>query len=40
MDIVVFLALVALVVLVAWLDAALGMTAASVSALVVIRWPE
>jgi hypothetical protein len=40
MDIVVFLALLALVLLTAWVDTGLGMTAASVGALVVVRWPE
>jgi hypothetical protein len=40
MDIIVFLALVALVVLAAWVDTGLAMTAASVGALVVDRWPE
>jgi hypothetical protein len=40
MDVVAFVALLALVLLVASLDVGLGMTAASVGALVVERWPE
>jgi hypothetical protein len=40
MDVVAFLALLALVLLAASLDTGLGMTAASVGALVVVRWPE
>jgi hypothetical protein len=40
MDVVAFLALLALAFLAAWVDVGLGMTAASVGALVVDRWPE
>jgi hypothetical protein len=39
-DVVAFLALVALVVLAAWVDTGLGITAASVGLVVVDRWPE
>jgi hypothetical protein len=40
MDVVAFLALLALVLLAASLDVGLGMTAASVGLVVVDRWPE